>query len=97
MFHGFRRYLLRPRVLRDVSDVDLSTTVLGRRIAFPVGLSPSGMQRLVHPEGEKAAARGDSKEEFISIDISWFRSTTHNVTFSCLEYLFAIYAIFIYF
>ncbi len=52
------RYLIRPRILRDVSNVDLSTTILGNRISFPVGVSPSAFHCLAHPDGEKATARG---------------------------------------
>ncbi len=49
--------LLNPRVLVDVADRDLSTTVLGHRLEFPVMLGPAGPQRQVHPEGERATAR----------------------------------------
>ena len=46
-----------PRVLRDVSSVDLSTTVLGTPVSMPVMLAPTGMTRLFHHDGETAAAR----------------------------------------
>jgi L-lactate dehydrogenase (cytochrome) len=46
-----------PQVLVDVSDVDISTEVLGRRIALPVIGAPTGLCGLVHPEGELALAR----------------------------------------
>ena len=49
--------LLNPRVLVDVSDRDLSTTVLGHRLEFPVMVGPAGPQRQAHPEGERATAR----------------------------------------
>lgn len=55
---AFRRYHIVPRVLRDVSDVDMSTTILGHRISFPVCIAPTAMQRMAHPEGEVATARG---------------------------------------
>ena len=48
---------LRPRFLRDVSHRDLTTTVLGRRISFPVMIAPAGGQVFVHPEAELATAR----------------------------------------
>lgn len=53
----FRRYRLVPRLLVDVSTRDLGTSVLGDRLEIPILLGPSGMQRLVHKEGELAAAR----------------------------------------
>jgi len=49
---------LRYRVLRDVSSRSLETTILGRRHAWPVLVAPMAFQRLAHPEGEVAMARG---------------------------------------
>jgi L-lactate dehydrogenase (cytochrome) len=48
---------LLPRVLADVSRVDTSTTVLGRRLPLPLVLSPVGGPRMFHHEGELAVAR----------------------------------------
>ncbi|MFC4637326.1 alpha-hydroxy acid oxidase [Deinococcus hohokamensis] len=48
---------LRPRVLVDVSQIDLSTEVLGLPLSFPVGIAPCAMHGLVHPEAEVATAR----------------------------------------
>ncbi len=46
-----------PRVLRDVSEVDTSTTVLGRRSELPFAFAPTGFTRMMHHEGEAAVAR----------------------------------------
>jgi isopentenyl diphosphate isomerase/L-lactate dehydrogenase-like FMN-dependent dehydrogenase len=54
---AFRRLILRPRMLVDVTNVSTATTVLGTDIAFPVVIAPLAMQRLAHPEGELATAR----------------------------------------
>ena len=54
---AWRRYRFRPRVLVDVSRVDTSLDLLGRRLAHPVVLAPTAFQRLAHPEGEAATAR----------------------------------------
>lgn len=48
---------LRPRTLRDVSSVDLSTTMLGHKIRAPIFCSPVAMAKLVHEEGEKDIGR----------------------------------------
>jgi 4-hydroxymandelate oxidase len=48
---------LRPRVLVDVSQIDLATTVLGEHISLPVLLAPTAFNRLACDEGEMAAAR----------------------------------------
>ena len=54
---AFGRWALVPRVLVDVGQRDLSTPVLGTDWSFPVGLAPTGLARLAHPDGELAAAR----------------------------------------
>jgi 4-hydroxymandelate oxidase len=54
---SFARWRLSPRVLVDVSSIDISTEILGTRVAMPVGLAPTALQRLAHPEGEVATAR----------------------------------------
>ena len=41
----------RPRVLRDVSKVDTSTDILGRKLRLPVLLCPVGSLESFHPEG----------------------------------------------
>jgi len=41
----------RPRVLVDVSEIDLSTTVLGFKIAMPIMIAPAAMQKMAHPDG----------------------------------------------
>jgi L-lactate dehydrogenase (cytochrome) len=54
---AFGEVELVPRILRDVSQVDTSTTVLGLRVPLPVILSPVGAPRMFHHEGELAVAR----------------------------------------
>jgi 4-hydroxymandelate oxidase len=49
---------LLPRVLHDVSAVDTRLDLLGVSLPFPVLLAPTGFQKLFHPEGELATARG---------------------------------------
>lgn len=46
-----------PSVLRDVSAIDTSTTILGRRAALPIVFAPTGFTRLMNHEGEPAVAR----------------------------------------
>jgi L-lactate dehydrogenase (cytochrome) len=54
---AFRRHRIVPRMLRDVSARDLSTTVLGTAMPAPLLLAPIGVQAVVHPDGELATAR----------------------------------------
>ena len=58
---SFNKCDLVPNVLTDVSNVDLSTTVLGQKINFPLFLSPTSMHRLYHHEGESASAKAAEK------------------------------------
>ncbi|MFF9038099.1 lactate 2-monooxygenase [Streptomyces sp. NPDC014892] len=51
------RHRIVPRLLRDVSERDLSVEVLGRSLPAPVALAPVGVLSIVHPEAEPAAAR----------------------------------------
>ncbi len=54
---AFERWQIVPRMLRDVSERDLSTTILGTSMPAPVLLAPIGVQSIVHPEAELAVAR----------------------------------------
>ena len=46
-----------PSVLSGVEEVDISTTVMGKKIAMPLMLSPTALQRLFHWQGERAVGR----------------------------------------
>ncbi|MDX6603850.1 MAG: lactate 2-monooxygenase [Solirubrobacterales bacterium] len=54
---AFRRHRIVPRMLRDVSKRDLSTTVLDTEMPAPLLLAPIGVQKVLHDEGELATAR----------------------------------------
>ncbi|KAI9685829.1 MAG: hypothetical protein M1822_004107 [Bathelium mastoideum] len=57
----FAKYKLRSRVLVDVSNVDTSIDLWGRKVAFPLGLSPAGVQAMAHPDGELGTSRAAAK------------------------------------
>jgi 4-hydroxymandelate oxidase len=54
---AYESWALRPRVLRDVSALDLSTTVLGTQVSLPVLIAPCGGHNKAHPDGEFATYR----------------------------------------
>ena len=54
---AYSRVEFTPRVLRDVSSVDLSTRMLGQRSALPFALGPTGFTRMMHHVGEPAVAK----------------------------------------
>lgn len=55
---AYDRLRLHPRVLVDVSSIDTRVSLLGQQLPHPILLAPAADQRMVHPEGEVAAARG---------------------------------------
>jgi hypothetical protein len=54
---GFRKFVLRPRRLVDVSDVDMSLELFGVRYDSPIVIAPTGSNRAFHPDGEIAVAK----------------------------------------
>lgn len=54
-------YRFLPQILRDVTSVDLATTLLGRVVTAPVGVAPTTLQRAAHPDGEVATARAAAR------------------------------------
>ncbi len=58
---AFGRYEFQPRVLRDVSNLDTSVTILGRPASMPLIIAPTGYTRIAHSQGELAVARAASR------------------------------------
>ena len=58
---AYNRLRLLPKILIDVSKVNTETSILGCKIASPICIAPTAMQRMAHPDGELATARAASK------------------------------------
>ena len=58
---AFDAIALHPRVLVNVARVDTSVRVLDTELPLPVLLAPTAFNRLAHPDGEEAAARGAAR------------------------------------
>jgi L-lactate dehydrogenase (cytochrome)/glycolate oxidase len=58
---AFKEVTFHPSVLRDVSVVDTSIQVLGKRSSLPFGIAPTGFTRLMQYEGEIAGATAASR------------------------------------
>jgi L-lactate dehydrogenase (cytochrome) len=58
---AFATTTFRPRVLRGVEKVDVSATVLGAPLAYPLVLAPTGFTRIADPQGELAVARAAAR------------------------------------
>ncbi|XP_065907412.1 2-Hydroxyacid oxidase 1-like isoform X2 [Dysidea avara] len=76
---AFNRYRLRPRMLRDVSNVNMKTTIMGNEIDFPIGIAPTAVQKMAHPEGEVATARAASSMNTCMILSTWSTTSIEEV------------------
>lgn len=72
---AYRRVEFSPRVLRDVSEVDLSIEALGARNARPYLFAPTGFTRMMHHVGEPAVARV-AAEQGIAYGLSTLGTTS---------------------
>lgn len=72
---AYDRYKIRPRILRNVSNVDTSAEIFGRKITFPCGFSPSAMHCLAHKDGEVATSRAAAKMK-IPMALSSYSTTS---------------------
>src|SRR5215471_1125978 len=67
----WKRMRLAPRVLVDVSEIDVGTEILGQQFELPVLLAPAAFHRLCHAEGELATIAG-ANEAGASVVLSSF-------------------------
>ncbi|KAF3548271.1 hypothetical protein DY000_02004201 [Brassica cretica] len=74
--NAFARILFRPRILIDVSKIDMTTTVLGFKISMPIMVAPTAMQKMVR---EYATARAASAAGTIMTLSSWATSSVEEV------------------
>lgn len=76
---AFSRILFRPRILIDVANIDMTTSVLGFKISMPIMISPTAFQKMAHPEGEYATARAASAAGTVMTLSSWATSSVEEV------------------
>lgn len=55
---AWRKLKLRPRVLREIREIDTSVNLLGARLPMPIMVAPTGRHHLFHANGERDTARG---------------------------------------
>ena len=58
---AFERWKIVPRMLRDVSERDISVELFGRTLPAPILVAPVGVLELAHPEADLAVARAASE------------------------------------
>ncbi|XP_078484215.1 2-Hydroxyacid oxidase 1-like [Ciona intestinalis] len=78
--NAFSRYRLRPRVLNDVSKVNLGSTVLGTPIDFPVCIAATGMHKMAHPMGEIAVVKAAESMKIGYMQSIWATTSIEDVT-----------------
>ncbi|XP_046975660.1 2-Hydroxyacid oxidase 1 [Vanessa cardui] len=62
---AYQRLRIRPKCLVGLAACDLSTTIFGEKVSMPLGISPTAMQRMAHPDGETANVRAAQAEGVI--------------------------------
>lgn len=72
---AYKKYRVRPRAMRDVSNIDTSVEVFGFKNKAPFGVAPAAMQKLAHPDGELATAKA-CQNNGIVMGLSSFSTTT---------------------
>ncbi|KZT74752.1 hypothetical protein DAEQUDRAFT_719932 [Daedalea quercina L-15889] len=65
--NAFSRFFFRPRVMRPISKVDTSTTILGFKSTLPIFVSAAGLAKLGHPLGEANITRGAGRTGIIQM------------------------------
>lgn len=68
---AFSRLRLMPKVLVDVSNINMQTTILGQKVAFPICIAPTAMQRMAHDEGENATSKAAARHGILMTLSSW--------------------------
>ena len=53
---AFEKLEFSPRILRNVKDIDLTVSMLGKKMSMPIGIAPTGFTRMMQTEGEYAGA-----------------------------------------
>ena len=61
----FSRLLLLPKVLVNVSNINLATTVLGMNVSCPIGVAPAALQAMAHDSGELSVAKACSRLQIL--------------------------------
>ena len=71
---AFDALRLKPRVLKDVSQLDTRVELLGQKLDYPILLAPAAYHKLVHPRGELATAEGATAARALMV-LSSFATT----------------------
>ena len=77
---AYEQFKVHYRVLVDVQKRDLSTTLFGQKVAFPILIAPTAFHKLAHPDGELATARAAVQSKTIMTLSSLSNTTIEEVS-----------------
>ncbi|XP_052587837.1 2-Hydroxyacid oxidase 2-like isoform X1 [Peromyscus californicus insignis] len=76
---AFKRIRLRPRYLRDVSEVDTRTTIQGQEISAPICITPTAFHSMAWPDGERSTARAAQEADVCYITSTYASCTLEDI------------------
>lgn len=65
--NAYQRIWFRPRILRDVTNVDFASTILGHKTSLPIYITATALGKLGHPDGEKNLTWAAAKQGVIQV------------------------------
>jgi 4-hydroxymandelate oxidase len=75
----WKRLRLKPRILVDVSEIDIRTNLLGQSLDMPILLAPTAFQRLWHKHGEMATVEGANRAGVTMVMSTYATESAGNV------------------
>lgn len=76
---AFERYKLRPRVLRDVAEVDSTTEIFKSKVFMPLGFAPAAAHRLANEDGETGTSRAAANNGIALCLSTWATTSPEEV------------------
>ncbi|KAJ3890084.1 FMN-dependent dehydrogenase-domain-containing protein [Lentinula edodes] len=64
---AYHRIWFRPRIMRDVTNVDFSSTILGHKTSMPIYITATALGKLGHPDGELILTRAAAQHGIIQM------------------------------
>jgi 4-hydroxymandelate oxidase len=85
------RFRFLPQVMRDVTDVQTGTSLLGAPVTTPLAVAPTTMQRAAHPDGEVAMARAAAETGALMVVSSNAGSTFEDIAATGVDWWLQLY------
>jgi 4-hydroxymandelate oxidase len=85
------RFRFLPQVMRDVTEVDTRTSLLGTPVRTPFAVAPTTMQRAAHPDGEVAMGRAAADAGALMVVSSNAGSTLEDIAATGVDWWLQLY------